>query len=165
MQFFICFINVVLLPISLYFFWFQLVVTDLCVIIGSKSEVAPHSFNKIDKSLNRGALNNMLGADVFVCFKRSMNRPDSVCYKPGLLSRFPHKDHGIYSVPDHVPLFCLPMGATLECWPTGMTTSCNLSTSTKYLLTYMRVFNLAYLTPASLEGFSEFRPLQLMYLL
>ena len=119
----ICFINVVLLLISLYyFFWFQLVVTDLCVIIGSKSEVAPHSFNKIDKSLNRGALNNMLGADVFVCFKRSMNRPDSVCYKPGLLSRFPHKDHGIYSVPDHVPLFCLPMGATLECWPTGMTT-------------------------------------------
>ena len=50
----------------------QLVVTDVCVIIGSKGEVPPHSFKKIDKTLNKG----MLGADVYLCVKRSINRPD-----------------------------------------------------------------------------------------
>lgn len=31
----------------------QLVVTDVCVIIASKGEVPPHSFKKIDKTLNK----------------------------------------------------------------------------------------------------------------
>ena len=103
----------------------QLVVTDLCVIIGSRGEVAPHSFKRIDKTLNKG----MLGADVFVCVKRSMNRPDSVCYKPGLLSRFPVKDNAVYPLEDTVALFCLPMGATLECWPSESTRSAAVSSS------------------------------------
>lgn len=35
----------------------------------------------------------------------------------GILSRYPHQDQDCYPLPISVPLFCLPMGATLEVWP------------------------------------------------
>ena len=38
---------------------------------------------QIDKSLNKG----MVGSDVFLCYKRTMMRPDFISYKPGLLDR------------------------------------------------------------------------------
>jgi hypothetical protein len=67
----------------------------------------------IDKTLNKG----MVGSDVYLCYKKSMNRPNLISYKPGLLCRFPLKNHPVYSLEETVALFCMPMGATLECWP------------------------------------------------
>ncbi len=57
----------------------ELVVTDICVILPGKGERPPHSFYKIDKNLNRG----MVGSDVYVCYKKSMNRPNAIIYEPG----------------------------------------------------------------------------------
>ena len=86
---------------------------DLQVIVTTKGDTIPHGFKRIDKSLNKG----MVGSDVFLCYKKSMNRPDLISYKPGLLSRLPIKNVPAYSLEDNVSLFCMPMGATLECWP------------------------------------------------
>lgn len=91
----------------------QLVVTDLCVILANKGETPPHAFCKIDRNLNKG----MVGSDVFLCYKKSMNRPDLVCYEPGILDRFPREDYSSFALPEQVALFCLPMGATVESWP------------------------------------------------
>jgi len=91
----------------------EMVVMDICVIVGSKGEKPPHSFMKIEKSLNKG----MVGADVYICYKKSINRADLVSYKPVVQSRFPLRDIPAYSLEETVALFCLPMGATLECWP------------------------------------------------
>lgn len=37
----------------------------------------------------------------------------------GILARYPHQDRSNFQFPTSVPLFCLPMGATIECWPTN----------------------------------------------
>lgn len=34
-----------------------------------------------------------------------------------ILSRYPSTDFEGYGLPDCVPLFCLPLGAVVECWP------------------------------------------------
>ncbi|KAK7602604.1 hypothetical protein V9T40_008193 [Parthenolecanium corni] len=91
-----------------------LVVTDICVIITSKGESPPHAFCIINKNLNKG----MVGSDVFLCYKKSMNQAPAITYKPAILSRFPTIDKKSFPLPPSVPLFCLPMGATLEAWPT-----------------------------------------------
>lgn len=36
---------------------------------------------------------------------------------PGLLCRYPEEDYESFPLPESVPMFCLPMGATVECWP------------------------------------------------
>nr|XP_023017327.1 DENN domain-containing protein 4C isoform X2 [Leptinotarsa decemlineata] len=90
-----------------------LVVTDVCVVIASKSESPPHAFCCINKNLNKG----IVGSDVFLCYKKSMNRAKLLTYKPAVLSRYPTKDLADFPFPNSVPLFCLPMGATLELWP------------------------------------------------
>ena len=59
----------------------------------------------------------MVGSDVYLCYKKSLNRADLISYKPSLQSRFPATDIPAYSLEETVALFCLPMGATLECWP------------------------------------------------
>lgn len=94
-----------------------LVVTDICVVIASKGESPPHAFCCINKNLNRG----IVGSDVFLCYKKSMNRAKSITYKPEILFRYPMKDISNFPFPNSVPLFCLPMGATLEMWPNGIT--------------------------------------------
>ena len=33
-----------------------------------------------------------------------------------ILARYPQHDNGAFSLQNDVPLFCLPMGATIECW-------------------------------------------------
>lgn len=91
----------------------QLVVTDLCVILANKGETPPHAYCKIDRNLNKG----MVGSDVFLCYKKSMNRPSLICYEPAVLERFPREDYANFPLPEQVPLFCLPMGATVEAWP------------------------------------------------
>lgn len=35
----------------------------------------------------------------------------------GTQARYPEEDLPHFPMPDSVPLFCLPMGATLEWWP------------------------------------------------
>lgn len=56
----------------------------------------------------------------------------------GLLSRYPEEDYDSFPLPESVPLFCLPMGASIECWPS----------QTKYSLP---VFSTFVLTGASGE--------------
>lgn len=36
---------------------------------------------------------------------------------PGLLCRYPEEDYESFPLPESVPMFCLPMGAMIECWP------------------------------------------------
>lgn len=65
-------------------------------------------------------------------------RSSSVCLRvrPGLLGRYPEQDSESFPLPESVPVFCLPMGATIESWPAD----------TKYLLP---VFSTFVLTGAS----------------
>ncbi|KAI5696245.1 hypothetical protein M8J75_010233 [Diaphorina citri] len=93
-----------------------LVVTDICVIIPSKMETPPHAFCVINKNLNRG----LVGSDVFLCYKKSMNSARSLVYKPQLLVQYPNMDRADFAFPRSVPIFCLPMGATLEAWPVNV---------------------------------------------
>ncbi|CAH2087462.1 unnamed protein product [Euphydryas editha] len=90
-----------------------LVVVDVCVIVANRGETPPHAFCMIAKNLNKG----LMGSDVFLCYKKSMNRPPLIAYKPEVLFRYPTVDRRSLVFPTSVPLFCLPMGATLELWP------------------------------------------------
>ena len=91
----------------------SLVVTDVCVLLTNKGENAPHAFCVIPKTLNKG----MLGSDVFLCYKKSMNHPNLVSFKPSILYKYPTSDYDGFSFPHSVAMFCLPLGATIECWP------------------------------------------------
>jgi hypothetical protein len=35
---------------------------------------------------------------------------------PAILGRYPEEDYENFPLPESVPMFCLPMGATIECW-------------------------------------------------
>ncbi|KAK2587963.1 hypothetical protein KPH14_004046 [Odynerus spinipes] len=91
----------------------SLVVTDICVILTNKGESPPHAFCVINKNLNKG----MLGSDVFLCYKKSMNRANLISFKPAILYKYPVTDYNSFVFPNSVAMFCLPMGATIECWP------------------------------------------------
>ncbi|XP_076639422.1 DENN domain-containing protein Crag isoform X4 [Colletes latitarsis] len=91
----------------------SLVVTDICVILTNKGETPPHAFCVINKNLNKG----MLGSDVFLCYKKSMNRANLISFKPAVLYKYPMADYSSFGFPNSVAMFCLPMGATVECWP------------------------------------------------
>ncbi|KAM4877308.1 DENN domain-containing protein 4C isoform 1-T1 [Thomomys bottae] len=90
----------------------SLAVTDICVIITSKGETPPHTFCKVDKNLNSG----MWGSSVFLCYKKSVPASNALAYKAGLIFRYPEEDYESFPLSESVPLFCLPMGATIECW-------------------------------------------------
>ncbi|XP_031441222.1 DENN domain-containing protein 4C [Clupea harengus] len=90
----------------------SLSVTDICVIITSKGETPPHTFCKVDKNLNCG----MWGSNVFLCYKKSVSASNSIAYKAGLIFRYPEDDYESFPLSESVPLFCLPMGAKIECW-------------------------------------------------
>ncbi|XP_037707028.1 DENN domain-containing protein 4C isoform X2 [Choloepus didactylus] len=90
----------------------SLAVTDVCVIVTSKGETPPHTFCKVDKNLNCG----MWGSSVFLCYKKSVPASNSIAYKAGLIFRYPEDDYESFPLSESVPLFCLPMGATIECW-------------------------------------------------
>lgn len=89
----------------------QLVVTHICVILTNKGEVAPHTYYKIPKNLNKG----MVGSDVYLCYKKSQGTSKRLAYKPAVLDCFP-RDGG-FILAQNIPMFCLPMGALIECWP------------------------------------------------
>uniref|UniRef100_A0A8D0AGF4 DENN domain containing 4C n=1 Tax=Sander lucioperca TaxID=283035 RepID=A0A8D0AGF4_SANLU len=90
----------------------SLAVTDICVIVTSKGEIPPHTFCKVDKNLNCG----MWGSNVFLCYKKSVSASNSISYKAGLIFRYPEEDYESFPLSESVPLFCLPMGAKIECW-------------------------------------------------
>ncbi|XP_055571262.1 C-myc promoter-binding protein isoform X3 [Falco cherrug] len=92
-----------------------LAVTDICIIIPSKGETPPHTFCKVDKNLN----NSMWGSAVYLCYKKSVAKTNTILYKAGLICRYPEEDYESFPLPESVPLFCLPMGATIECWPSN----------------------------------------------
>ncbi|XP_005990168.1 C-myc promoter-binding protein isoform X3 [Latimeria chalumnae] len=112
----------------------SLALTDICIIIPSKGETPPHTFCKVDKNLN----SSMWGSAVFLCYKKSVAKTNTISYKAGLICRYPKEDYESFPLPESVPLFCLPMGATIECWPSN----------TKYPLP---VFSTFVLTGASGE--------------
>ncbi|XP_056269210.1 C-myc promoter-binding protein-like isoform X2 [Pseudoliparis swirei] len=111
-----------------------LAVTDICVILPGKGEMPPHTFCKVEKNLN----SSMWGSTVYLCYKKSVAKTNTIAYKAGLFSRYPEEDYESFPLPESVPLFCLPMGATIECWPAN----------TKYSLP---VFSTFVLTGASGE--------------
>ncbi|XP_067351624.1 C-myc promoter-binding protein-like isoform X4 [Channa argus] len=111
-----------------------LAVTDICIIIPSKGETPPHTFCKVEKNLN----SSMWGSSVYLCYKKSVTKTNTIAYKAGLFCRYPEEDYESFPLPESVPLFCLPMGATIECWPAN----------TKYSLP---VFSTFVLTGASGE--------------
>lgn len=94
----------------------QPVVVDLCVILNNKSEHPPHAFYSIKKNLNNSYY-GMLGSEVFLCYKKTLLSPPSLCFTPQIISRFPLQDLANFPLPDTVPLFCLPAGATIESRP------------------------------------------------
>jgi hypothetical protein len=71
----------------------------------------------------------MVGSDVYICYKKSMNRADLISYRPSLLSRYPLKNNPFYALEETVALFCLPMGATLECWPSNSARTASVTSS------------------------------------
>uniref|UniRef100_A0A1A8PH61 DENN/MADD domain containing 4A n=1 Tax=Nothobranchius rachovii TaxID=451742 RepID=A0A1A8PH61_9TELE len=91
----------------------SLAVTDVCVIIPAKGETPPHTFCKVDKNLN----SSMWGSSVYLCYKKSLAKANTIAYKAGLLCRYPEEDYESFPLPESVPMFCLPMGAMIECWP------------------------------------------------
>ncbi|XP_055756107.1 C-myc promoter-binding protein-like isoform X3 [Salvelinus fontinalis] len=57
------------------------------------------------------------GSSVYLCYKKSVAKTNTIAYKAGLFSRYPEEDYESFPLPESVPLFCLPMGATIEAWP------------------------------------------------
>ena len=96
----------------------QLVVVDLCVILNNKSEHPPHAFYSIKKNLNKSYY-GMIGSEVFLCYKKTLLSPPSLCYTPQIISRFPLQDYANFPLPDTVPLFCLPAGVNIELRPSN----------------------------------------------
>ncbi|XP_035273784.1 C-myc promoter-binding protein-like isoform X3 [Anguilla anguilla] len=90
-----------------------LAVTDICVIIPGKGEAPPHTFCRVEKNLN----SSMWGSSIYLCYKKSVAKTNTIAYKAGLMCRYPEQDYESFPLPESVPLFCLPMGATIECWP------------------------------------------------
>nr|XP_055067631.1 DENN domain-containing protein 4B-like isoform X1 [Misgurnus anguillicaudatus] len=107
-------------------------VTEISLLMPSKGEAAPHTYCRVDKNLNTG----MWGPALYLCYKRSVAKANALAYEAGLISRYPEEDLESFPLPDSVPVFCLPMGVTVESWPLN----------TKYQLP---VFSTFVLTSAS----------------
>ncbi|XP_071273576.1 LOW QUALITY PROTEIN: DENN domain-containing protein 4B [Agelaius tricolor] len=90
-------------------------VTDICLVMPSKGESTPHTFCRVDKNLNT----SMWGPALFLCYKIAVAKDNTLVYEAGLLSRYPEQDSESFPLPESVPVFCLPMGATIESWPVG----------------------------------------------
>jgi hypothetical protein len=91
----------------------SLAVIEISVIVASKGEKPPHAFCKIPKNLNQG----LVGSEVYLCYRKSLLRSNTLSYDAEIISRYPVEDQKVYPLPDSIPLFCLPLGAVIECWP------------------------------------------------
>lgn len=88
-------------------------VTEISLLMPSKGETAPHTYCRVDKNINTG----MWGPALYLCYKRSSAKANALVYEAGLISRYPEQDLESFALPDSVPVFCLPMGVTVESWP------------------------------------------------
>lgn len=57
----------------------------------------------------------MVGSDVFLCYKKSQGTSKRIAYKPAVLDHFPSDNK--FTLAQNIPMFCLPVGALIECWP------------------------------------------------
>uniref|UniRef100_A0A671FE83 DENN domain containing 4B n=2 Tax=Rhinolophus ferrumequinum TaxID=59479 RepID=A0A671FE83_RHIFE len=89
-------------------------ITDLCLVLPSKGEGTPHTYCRLPRNLNPG----MWGPAVYLCYKVGLAKANTLVYEAELLGRYPAEDNEAFQLPESVPVFCLPMGATIECWPT-----------------------------------------------
>jgi hypothetical protein len=87
-------------------------ITELCLIMPGKGEEVPPGYKLLRTDLNKG----LVTPAVFLCFKTSQVHPPSVPYTPEIISRFPAADYPDFSLPESVPLFCLPSGVSVEHW-------------------------------------------------
>ncbi|CAF1049493.1 unnamed protein product [Rotaria sordida] len=114
-----------------------LAVTDICVIMESRGETPPHSFNKINKNLNR----SMFGSNIYLCYKKSVIYPIRIQYRPRILYTFPPTDDNpYYTFPDKTPLFCFPMGAFIERWPSKVTLQSVAPIFSTFLLSHTKQY-------------------------
>ncbi|TRY91750.1 hypothetical protein DNTS_026180 [Danionella cerebrum] len=88
-------------------------ITEICLLMPTKGETAPHTYCRVDKNLNPG----MWGPALYLCYKRSVAKANALVYEAAVISRYPEQDQGSFPLPDSVPLFCLPMGVSVESWP------------------------------------------------
>lgn len=88
-------------------------VTEISLLMPSKGETAPHTYCRVDKNINTG----MWGPALYLWYKRSSAKANALVYEAGLISRYPEQDLESFALPDSVPVFCLPMGVTVESWP------------------------------------------------
>ncbi|EHB07781.1 DENN domain-containing protein 4B [Heterocephalus glaber] len=88
-------------------------ITDLCLVLPSKGEGTPHTYCRVPRNLNSG----MWGPAVHLCYKVGLAKGNTLVYEAELLGRYPEEDNEAFPLPESVPVFCLPMGATIECWP------------------------------------------------
>nr|XP_027776649.1 DENN domain-containing protein 4B isoform X4 [Marmota flaviventris] len=88
-------------------------ITDLCLVLPSKGEGTPHTYCRLARNLNPG----MWGPAVYLCYKVGLAKANTLVYEAELLGRYPEEDNEAFPLPESVPVFCLPMGATIECWP------------------------------------------------
>lgn len=88
-------------------------VTDICLLLPSKGDTAPHTFCRVDKNLNTG----VFGPALYLCYKRAVAKANALVFEATLISRYPPADLESFPLPGSVPVFCLPMGATIESWP------------------------------------------------
>lgn len=58
----------------------------------------------------------MVGSPVYVCYKKTQSCSKRISYKPSVLDCYPKIDNINHSIASNVPMFCLPMGAVIECW-------------------------------------------------
>ncbi|VDO39104.1 unnamed protein product [Heligmosomoides polygyrus] len=64
----------------------------------------------------------MVGSDVYICYKKSQCSTKRLAYKPTVLDYFPRtktedNNEEDFKLAQNISLFCLPMGALIECWP------------------------------------------------
>ena len=97
-------------------FLIRLTLRSASVAFVSKTYCSPaksHKTKDLFQTLNRG----LVGSNVYVCYKKSMMRPKTLCYEGQILTRYPSEDYPDFPLPAQVPLFCLPLGSVIESWP------------------------------------------------
>eukprot|EP00117_Sycon_ciliatum_P047411 scpid14244/ scgid0969/ C-myc promoter-binding protein; DENN domain-containing protein 4A len=110
--------------------FYGMAVTDLCVINSSKGEQVPRGFTRIDRAIRAG----LTGPSFYLAYKKSLVKPHAVSYQAGILSRYPATDYPDFPLPESVPLFCLPLGASVESW--SQETDYPLPTFSSFVLTH-----------------------------
>uniref|UniRef100_A0A6I8P739 DENN domain containing 4B n=1 Tax=Ornithorhynchus anatinus TaxID=9258 RepID=A0A6I8P739_ORNAN len=88
-------------------------ITDLCLVLPGRGEGTPHTYRRVP----RGLRPSLWGPAVYLCYKVGVAKAHTLVYEAGLLGRYPPEDNEAFPLPESVPTFCLPTGATIECWP------------------------------------------------